>query len=525
MSARETNNMIDERQHDIVVRKETFPHSSIARALYKGYVRTPQKRVAVDGTQSLTYADAYRRANVLAWYLRRECGIVAGSTVALSSPNDIYVPVVMAAVQLCGANLVQLPPGLRDFELKRNVGLVPPDLLIVSSEKTRSALVGMGSRKPMLMIGGFQGEVPSIREVSSPVMLGAKWEFPSEQNETEIVLYSSGSTGAPKAIVNWARSFAFTGKSLRRAFSIKPDDVMYIPVPFAHVFGIVGLYAALLSGATVVTSAKYRPETALALMSNSRVTIHFGVATMFLRELREIKGSEWDLSSLRAGLVAGAGCPASVLYEFQDRFGCRISQSYGMTETAATLTQTPLDLPVEVRAKTVGFPIDGVEISLDDKTGEILCKTPALMKGIVGEDQVCRCELDEGGWLRTGDVGRFDEDGMLSIVGRIKDIVIRGGINIFPAEVEALYEQCPHIIDSCMVGYPDPDLGERTCLCVIMKPGVEVSSLDLRQFAVGKTEKCRIPDTVLKLEDFPRLANGKIDKKKLRGVVKETLGV
>lgn len=406
----------------------------------------------------------------------------------------------------------------------RDVALVPPDVFVVSSERTLSVLADIAPDKPALMIGWFQGSVPSVRDICSRMTLESRWEFPAVDEPTTIALYSSGSTGEPKAIVNWAKSFSNNAEALRRTLSIVPDDVLYVPVPFAHVFGVVGMYAAIANGATMVTSAKYRPETALMLLANTRATVHLGVATMFLRELRENRDGEWDLSNLRAGLVAGAGCPASVLHDFERLYGCRIMQSYGMTETAATLTVTPLDLPVEVRAATVGVPIEGAQVKLAEGTNEVLCKTPSLMAGIVGPDGVRRLELDEEGWLRTGDVGALGEDGMLSIVGRIKDIVIRGGINIFPAEVESLYEECPGVSESCLVGYPDPELGERTCLCVVMEEGAQVSSLELRQFAVGRSEKCRIPDAVLKFDDFPRLANGKIAKTELRNLVKKTLG-
>ena len=504
--------------------RKDWRHKTLASALRDGYVHTPGKQMIIGVNAIITYAGAYQRANVLAWHLSRVCGVCEGSTVVISAPNEIYVPVVMAAVQMCGAHLVHIPPDLQDFELRRNIELVPPDLFVVSSERTRKTIASICPDHPIIMIGGFAGEATSVEQITRQASLESDWEFPASKARTTIVLYSSGSTGTPKAIVNWADSFSLNAVALRQALNLTPDDVVYVPVPFAHVFGIVGLYATILAGATVVTSAKYRSETALNLISNTRATVHLGVATMFLRELRENQDEEWDLGSLRCGLVAGAGCPASVLYEYENRYGCRIMQSYGMTETAATLTVTPLDVPVEVRAQTVGIPIEGAAIALAEGTNEILCKTPSLMVGIVQVPGVCELDLDEDGWLHTGDVGSFDEHGFLSVVGRIKDIVIRGGINIFPAEVEALYESCPGVVESCLVGYSDLELGERTCLCVIMAEGDTQTSLDLRRFAVGRTEKCRIPDTVMKMAEFPRLANGKIDKNELRSHVKRVLG-
>ena len=524
MNAESARAYATHRQAALAVAKGNLPRYSLARCMYKGYVRTPQKQMVVTSHDGITYADAWRKANVLAWYLYRECQVHAGSYVAIAASNGLFVPVAMAAAQMCGAHIVQVPPGLAVDELSQYLAHIPVLAFLSSSAALCDVMARIDPSCALLSIGGFRGSLPTVEDAASRQLFGSNWEFPAIADETCIVLFSSGSTGTPKAIVNRAHSFGLNGRALRHALSLTPDDVVYVPVPFAHVFGIVGMYAALACGGTIVTSAKYRPETALSLISNTRATVHLGVATMFLRELRENQDGDWNLSSLRAGLVAGAGCPESVLYDFEERYACRIMQSYGMTETAATLTVTDLDLPVAVRARCVGVPVAGAQVKLAPETNEILCKTPSLMVGILQPDGSCALDLDEDGWFASGDVGAYDEGGRLRVVGRIKDIVIRGGINIFPAEVEALYEGCADVAESCLVGYPDPELGERTCLCVVLAPGSTASALDLRQFAVGRTEKCRIPDVVMKLADFPRLANGKIDKRSLRDHVKQVFG-
>lgn len=499
---------------------------SLAHALSEGYKKCPYRQLAIGENISITYASAYQKANLLACYLREKYHIDSGCLVALSTPNDIIVPVVLAAVQMCGADVVMIPPGLEIFELDRDLKLVPVDLFIVFSAEMREKICRVQPDASIVMMDRFfQSSIPTIFQVISTSEMNAGWKFQESNLDTSIILFSSGSTGDPKAIVNRSASFSRNANTLVKALQLTGQDTLYIPVPFTHVFGIIGIYTALLKQSTLVTSAKYRPDTALQLITSTRATIHFGVATMFLRELRENHDNEWDLSTLRAGLVAGAGCPKMVFTEFENQWGCKILPSYGMTETAATLTVGSLEDSLEKRYRSVGSPIPGVSITLDRDTQEILCRTPALMCGVYLEKGKLSLDVDEDGWFHTGDVGAWYEDDVLQVIGRIKDIIIRGGINIFPAEVERLYEQCPAIVESCLIGYPDSELGERTCLCVSVVSGCELTSLGLRNFAVDKIEKCRIPDRVLKLDTLPHLSNGKIDKKSLRAWAWNVLGV
>ena len=244
---------------------------------------------------------------------------------------------------------------------------------------------------------------------------------------------------------------------------------------------------------------------------------------MYVRELRVNESDDWDLQSLRVGMIAGASCPSNVFETFESRYNCTLLQSYGMTETAATLTIDSLTDPLAIRAKSVGRATPGAQVSIDPESHEILCKTSTLMQGILRDGVLVPPELDSDGWFHTGDMGVLDSSGRLYITGRIKDMVIRGGINIFPTEIESLYHSHPNVLDCYMVGYPDPELGERTCLCVQLRhPGVD-TSYDLREYARGRIEKCKYPDVVLKMADFPRLGNGKVDRKQLKQDVEKAL--
>ncbi len=477
--------------------------------------------MAVSMSTSVTYGEAYHGANALARYWRDACGLTNESTIAICAPNDVNFPVVMAACEMLGCRLVLYSSAYAKDDIVRCSALVHPNLYIMASEASCRMVQGEFPHAHVMSIGIPYGSFPAVSDV---MRRGNSEPIENERDDFDLVVFSSGSTGMPKAIVVAASSFARNGFQLQRGFSVNKSDVVFVPVPLSHVFGLVGTYATLLSGATLATLVKYRPQTALAFLNDVRATIHMGVSTMFVRELRLDTGNTWNLSSLRAGLVAGASCPESVVLEFERRYGCRIMQSYGMSETAATLTVTPLSMDARGRCETVGTLVDGAVVKLADGTDEILVKTPSLMRGVIDSSGQLKLDLDDEGFFHSGDVGKIDDDGMLSITGRIKDMIIRGGINIFPAEVERVYSVNDVVADCCVVGYPDPELGERTCLCVIPKAGVDMTSFELREFAKGKVEKCKIPDTVLKMDDFPHLGNGKIDKRALRAHVKELFG-
>ncbi len=490
-------------------------------AIRHGYETNGTKRLAVSMSSSVTYGEAYHGANALARYWRDVYGISRESTIAICAPNDVEFPIVMAACEILGCRLVLFSSAYAREDISRCSELVHPDLYIMASEAACRAVREEFPDACVMSIGIPYGSFTSVGDV---VRRAGGDSLEGECDDFDLVVFSSGSTGLPKAIVVAASSFARNGFQLQRAFSLNESDVVFVPVPLSHVFGLVGTYATILSGATLATLTKYRPQTALAFIHDVRASVHMGVSTMFVRELRLDNSTAWDLTCLRAGLVAGASCPESVVLEFERRYGCRIMQSYGMSETAATLTVTPLGMDAKDRCETVGVLVDGAEVKLADGTDEILVKSPSLMKGVIDSSGDLKLELDGEGYFHSGDVGAIDDAGMLSITGRIKDMIIRGGINIFPAEVERVYLVEDIVSDCCVVGYPDPELGERTCLCVIPKPLVDMSTFELREFAKGKVEKCKIPDTVLKMDDFPHLGNGKIDKRALRDHVKNLFG-
>ena len=488
---------------------------TLAGAIQRGYEEFGAKRLAVGISTSITYSEAFCGANSLARYWRDEYGIGSESTVALCSRNDIVFPVVMAACEILGCRLTLYSASCSRDGIVCCSASVSPDLYIMSTEREcRMACEDF----PGAHVMGIGASCDSFPSVVGVMRNGDPRPLENVCDDFNLVVFTSGSTGLPRAIEVASSSFACNGFHLLDALRLREDDVVFLPVPFAHVFGVVGTYATLFCGGTIATLAKYNPQTALAFLDDVRATVHMGVSTMFIRELRLAGGNQCGLSHLRVGLVAGAPCPESVVLDFERRYGCCIVQSYGMSETAATVTVAPLSLDAKRRSETVGLPVDGIEIKLADGTDEILVKTPSLMRGIVRCSGDMELPLDDEGYFHSGDVGSIDDAGMLSVTGRIKDMIIRGGVNIFPAEIERVYLQCDVVSDCCAVGYPDSELGERTCLCIIPRRDCDATSFQLREFAKGKIEKCKIPDIVLKMEDFPHLSNGKIDKQALRGL-------
>ena len=504
--------------------KARIPEYAFMGYFENGYVNWPSKQALIGTGEAYTYAEAYLRSKSFAWYLENVLHIGPESIVALSSANYIELPVIVAAVQACGAMLVMCSGRAEPSEYAGYAQRVKPDLFIVNNPAACSALA---EEYPGLDILTLRCKHPDYESVERAIAKHRNEGVGYEVNipgDPRIVLFSSGSTGLPKAIVNRSSSFYHNGDVIAVGYRITSDDVLYLPVPFFHSYGLNGLYAALSRGATVATLVKYRPESSLSMIESARVSVYFGVPTMYLREMRVNADDEWDLSSLRIAKIAGAACPVAAAEEFERRYDCKMLPSYGMTETAATLTMADYDASLHVRAASVGKPIDGVSVKLDSETGELCCKSVAMMEGIMLDDGTLDRRLDEDGWFHTGDLATQDEEGNYYIVGRIKDVVIRGGVNIYPAEVENIYQRHEAISESCLVGYPDPELGERTCLCVVEKDGYDESASNLREYARGRLEKCKIPDVVMRIQALPRLANGKTDKIALREQVKETLG-
>ncbi|WP_314010790.1 class I adenylate-forming enzyme family protein [Cryptobacterium curtum] len=502
----------------------SIPEGSLMRLLRKGYQDYPGKNCLVWPDQNLTYAEAYKRAYTFAIYLSYVLKVKRGDVVLVSLMNVIDFPLIVAGIQCLGARLALMSAAAASIDYKHIVELLHPKVAVAARTEDCHGLL---TADPEIHIIGWNctGDKidPYVNIIRRPIFLD-RWDLPFvDEQEFQVILFSSGSTGQPKAIVNQERAFLDNAISLAASLEVTFDDTVYVPVPFSHVYGYLGMHVALSCGATLVSLARYTPELSLAQQTGAQISVYLGVTTMYMREMRINSDGSAGSVALRVGLVAGASIPATSFIDYEERFGCRLIQSWGMTETAATLTCANLNESQAIRSRSVGSPIVGVDVSADANTGELICKADHLMLGYLVDGRIVPPRLDELGWYRTGDIGVFDSVGRLYITGRIKDMVIRGGINIFPSEIENIYQDHPNVIECYMVGYPDPELGERTCLCVVLKHPAIDSAYDLREYARDRIEKCKYPDTVLKMDDMPRLSNGKIDRRQLKKQISDIL--
>lgn len=497
--------------------REPRLRNSLMAYLREGSERWPDRTLMMTDRSQVTYGEAYRNACALTAFFADDLGLKAKDGMVLSFHNAVECPSVIAAAYYLDIMLILLPDAIGSKTLEQTCRAFPP----------RAVVCADANRDAFREFCGGSARVLSMEELDEVLAQAACGTRAApdcpEDRDGDVLLYSSGSTGAPKAILNRTSRFVRNLAHMGQAMGVGPDDVIYAPVSFDHCFGLGGLCCALHNGLTLVTCERFRARTSLELIERARPTVYLGVSTMISREIQECRAHPHDLSSLRVCAIGGAGCGSDVMREYEELSGCTVVQTYGMTECAGGTTCGVLDEPFASRASNVGRPLQGVRLKVDESNGELLVKSESFMYGWVTESGWSEPPLEDG-WYRTGDVGRIDAEGHVSVTGRIKDIVIRGGLNIIPREIEDVYSEMDGVVECCVVGYPDADLGERTCLCLIADDAFfDRPPEELRLLARGKIEKCKYPDYVLRFDEMPRLENGKIDKAALRKTVERSV--
>lgn len=341
-----------------------------------------------------------------------------------------------------------------------------------------------------------------------------------------LIVCTSGSTGEPKgALLSYGNMF-IPGLDITKSFRITQSDVTFIPVPLCHMFGIMGVVVTLGCGSTIVMMQKFRETEALHLIESERVSVQFCVASMYEREIAEYESAaaKPDISSLRTGMIAGAPSIRTCIEWFDKNAGCRLLNAYGLTEAQA-LAGVDFDDPEDVRYTTAGHasPHCKLKIVCDDETecavgetGEIVCSSPGIMLGYYGHPELTAKSYTSDGFFKTGDLGRVDAQGYLTVTGRKKDLIIRGGYNVFPYEIESMYNAVDGISEVCVVGYPDEVLGERIAAYIVPKAGFEFSPERLRGYALENIAKYKVPDKIILTDGLPKLSNCKLDKLSLK---------
>lgn len=357
-------------------------------------------------------------------------------------------------------------------------------------------------------------------------------------NDAINIQYTSGTTGFPKAATLSHRNILLNAFYVGQCQRLTNDDRICIPVPFYHCFGcVLGTLTAVVHGAAMVIPAEYfTPRSVLAAIEQEKATAVYGVPTMFVMELADSQFDQRDLSSLRTGIMAGSPCPEEIMRQVIERMGAReITIAYGQTEASPVITQTRTDDPLPLRVETVGRPLPGVEVRVEnpttraecgvDQPGEICCRGHGVMLGYYKQPEAYAAVMDASGWLHTGDLGKQLANGYYQITGRIRDLVIRGGENVYPREIEECLILHPSVEQSAVVGVPDQRFGEELCAWVKLKSGCHLTTDQLKRFCRQRIAHYKVPKYLKFVDEFPLTATGKIQKYKIRQHMRQELGL
>jgi fatty-acyl-CoA synthase len=352
------------------------------------------------------------------------------------------------------------------------------------------------------------------------------------------IQYTSGTTGFPKGAMLSHRNLLYNVYYCGQRMRFGAADRLCVPVPFYHCFGcVLGTLLCVVHGSTMVVPGEWFDALAtLEAIARERCTAVYGVPTMFLAEVQHPRLGEFDLSSLRTGIMAGSPCPVELMKAVMERMGARqLTIGYGLTENAPLITQTDVDDDLEHRTSTVGRPLPGMEVRIvapgtlqplpAGQPGELLVRGPCVMKGYYRKPQETAEAITADGWLHTGDLALETADGYYRIVGRIKDMIIRGGENIYPREIEEFLYTHPAIADVQVVGLPDAKYGEEVSAWIRLKPGHSLTEEEVRSFCRGRIAHYKIPRYVVFVEEFPTTVTGKIQKYRLRQMGIERFGL
>lgn len=483
-------------------------------------------------------------------------GVERGEHVGIWATNWPQWVVTQFATAAIGAVLVNINPSYRAHELEYVLNqadittLLLTDcykssnyfeLLTTCCPELAQATPGMLSAKACPRLR----RVISIKDECRPGVLSwgefltravqvSAEELTSRQRQVQAgdvvnIQYTSGTTGFPKGAMLTHRNLLMNAFHVGARMAFTDQDRLCIPVPFYHCFGCVmgTLMCAVCGAAMVVPAEVFDPLATLQAVAAERCTGIYGVPTMFIAELNHPRFGEFNLRSLRTGIMAGAPCPIEIMRQVVERMGARdITIAYGLTEASPVITQTEASDSLERRVGTVGKVLPGVEVRLiapgsdmpaaPGEPGELLARGHGIMKGYYNKPAETAAAITADGWLHTGDLAVATPDGYYRITGRIKDMIIRGGENIYPREIEEFLHTHPHVADVQVVGLPDRERGEEVCAWIRLRPGAALTVEDVRKFCKDKIAHYKVPRYVVFVEEFPTTVTGKVQKFKLR---------
>jgi fatty-acyl-CoA synthase len=512
---------------------------SVTQLLERAVQDFPQKEVIYDRTRRMCYQELYDEAESLAAGLY-QLGIRKGDRVGVSLPNWHEFVVIVFALARLGAVLVPFNTRYREEEAEyvlRSSGaraiFFPREFgSIQHSEQFLRLKPRIQSLEYLISVRFESEEFLSYRELLDLGDNGLPRVEINPKEDIFTILYTSGTTGKAKGAMLTHGNVVHTGAVSAEYMRCTSDDVFLVAVPLFHVFGMVpSIMSTLAARGRMVLLDVYKAQEALALIEQEKVTVHHGVPTMFILELNHPSFSSYDLSSLRTGIIAAAPCPVEIVRRIREDMGCNICVSYGLTETSATLTMTAFEDDDTLRSETVGRVVRGAEIKIVDENrrqvpigviGELACRSFGVMKGYDNLPEATREVIDEEGWFYTGDLASVDEQGYVRIVGRKKEMIIRGGYNIYPREIEEKFYAHPAVMEAAIIGLPDPVLGEISCACIRLKPEfAAVTAEELKAYIRDRVADFKVPDQIFFVDEMPMTASGKIQKTALQRLVKE----
>lgn len=492
-----------------------------------------------------TYQEFWDQIDQLARALVAK-GFVKGDRLGIWSPNCAEWVLVQFATARIGVVQVNINPAYRTHELRYTLNHSGCKGLIAATEFKSSDYVSM--------VDEVRGDLESLEHVvfigtdSWDDLVAAGADVTSEQvgaiqatldpNDPINIQYTSGTTGSPKGATLTHKNILNNGYFVAEGCDHTVQDRVCVPVPFYHCFGMVmGVLGCTTHGSTIVVpAAAFEPRATLEALAEEKCTSLFGVPTMFIAELADENFDSFDLTSLRTGIMAGSPCPIDVMKQVMDKMHMdQVTIAYGMTETSPVSTQTATDDPVDKRVGTVGRVHPHVEVKVVDpesgevvergESGELCTRGYSVMQGYWEDPERTAESIDAQGWMHTGDLAVMDDDGYLNIVGRIKDMIIRGGENVYPRELEEFLYGHPGIRDVQVIGVPDIKYGEEIMAWVQVDPGTELDAEGVRAFCKGKIAHYKIPRYVSVIEEFPMTVTGKIQKFKLQELAIEQFGL
>ncbi len=520
---------------------------TIGKLLEEKAKEYPDKEAIIFKDRRITYKELNEQAERLANFLMKK-GVGRGDKVAIWLPNLPEWVVAWFAVPKIGAVVVPTDPWYKSGEIKYMFDDSDTKAVITTDTHGKYNFLDILEEvKPELskleQIVLIEGKSDKISTISFEDALeeGKGWgddedylerKENTDYDDVTFILYTSGTTGKPKGVQLTHYQIVKNAHDQGEILRTSEDDKLVIPVPFSHCFGnVMSITLMVVFGGTMLPLVEFNPYDALDLVEKEEATMIHGVPTMFIRELEVAEEEDYDTSSLRTGIMAGSSCPVETMRSVINDLGCNVSITYGLTEASPGVTMTRFDDSVEDRVETVGRVMPDQEIKIVDdsgeevehgETGELVVKGYNVMEGYYKKPEATDDAIEDG-WLHSGDLAEMDDRGYVKIVGRKKDMVIVGGLNVYPREIEEYLLEHPEIKEVAVVGVPDKDLGEVVAAAVVPTKDADLSPQDVVDHLYGSVASAKVPRYVTVGMDLPVSGRGKVQKFRLRDKLEEMI--